>query len=290
MKLCRRLPSGRLFSFQAAYRRHRPFMTAWVLFFCSVQREFFTLCHRTLACGQLKPRIGICYLVLAVGQCLGFEVDRECLAGQRKTESIRCAREPQLSAAVLTEGIDAALVGHCKAAVDALFMRATLGAAAASAQQHDARYEQHRRKAAGGKKERPSPLLPFDRRAVQLTPAEYFRLCHWSRYSVILHCFTLLYFDILTSSRKSKSIGRPVPTGVSSSHRHISPVSVTPGLVIRKRKICPLRHASNGAGTPFRPRSAGDTRSECGCRLPPYGQTPAYPTRSNIVNARPHGK
>ena len=115
-------------------------------------------------------------------------------------------------------------------------MRAALGAAAASAQQHDARYEQHHRKAAGGKKERPSPLLLFDRRAAQLTPAEYFRLGHWSRYSVILHFFTLLYFDILTSSRKSKSIGRPVPMGVSSSHRHISPVSVTPGLVMRKRK------------------------------------------------------
>ena len=115
-------------------------------------------------------------------------------------------------------------------------MRAALGAAAASAQQHDARYEQHRRKAAGGKKERPSPLLFFDGRTAQLTPAEYFRLGHWSRYSVILHCFTLLYFDILTSSRKSKSIGRPVPMGVSSSHRHISPVSVTPGLVMRKRK------------------------------------------------------
>ncbi len=111
----------------------------------------------------------------------------------------------------------------------------------ASAQQHDAHYEQHRRKAAGGKKECPSPLLLFDRRTVQLTPAEHFRLGHGSclrRYSVILHCFTLLYFyfNILTSSRKSNSIGRPVPMGVSSSHRHISPVSVTPGLVMRKRK------------------------------------------------------
>ena len=95
-------------------------------------------------------------------------------------------------------------------------MRAALGAAAASAQQHDARYEQHRRKAAGGKKERPSPLLLFDRRAAQLTPAEHFCLGHESflrRYSVILHCFTLLYFNILTSSRKSKSIGRTVPMG-----------------------------------------------------------------------------
>ena len=86
----------------------------------------------------------------------------------------------------------------------------------ASAQQHDAHYEQHRRKAAGGKKECPSPLLLFDRRTAQLTPAEHFRLGHGSclrRYSVILHCFTLLYFNILTSSRKSKSIGRPVPMG-----------------------------------------------------------------------------
>ena len=239
LKLCRRLPSVRLFSFQAAYRRHRPFTTAWVLFFCSVQREFLTLCRRTLASGQLKPRIGIRHLVLAVGQCLGFEIDRECPTGQRKTEFIRCAGKPQLSAAVLTEGIDAALVGHCKAAVDALVMRAALGAAAASAQQHNARYEQHRRKAAGGKKERPSPLLLLDRRAAQLTPAEHFRLGHGSflrRYSVILHYFTLLYFDILTLSRKSNSIGRPVPMGVSSYHRHISPVSVTPGLDIRKRK------------------------------------------------------
>ena len=70
---------------------------------------------------------------------------------------------------------------------------------AASAQQHDARYEQHRRKTAGGKKERPSPLLPFDCRTAQLTPAEYFRLGHGSWYSVILHCFTLLYYDILNS-------------------------------------------------------------------------------------------
>lgn len=101
--------------------------------FCSVQREFLTLCRRTLACGQLKPRIGIRHLVLAVGQCLGFEVDRERPAGQREAESIRCAGEPQLSAAVLTEGIDAAFVGHCKAAVDALVMRAALGVAAASA-------------------------------------------------------------------------------------------------------------------------------------------------------------
>ena len=132
MKLCRRLPSGRLFSFQTAYRRHRPFMTAWVLFFCSVQREFLTLCRRTLACGQLKPRIDIRHLVLAVGQCLGFKVDRECLTGQRETESIRCAGEPQLSAAVLTEGIDAVPVGHYKAAVDALVMRSALGMAAAS--------------------------------------------------------------------------------------------------------------------------------------------------------------
>ena len=199
MKLCRRLPSGRLFSFQAAYRRHRPFMTAWVLFFCSVQYVLLALGRRTLACGQLKPRIDICHLVLAVGQCLGFEIDRERPAGQRKTESIRCVRESQLSAAVLTEGIDTALVGHCKAAVDALVTRATLGVSAASAQQHDARYEQHRRKAAGGKKERPSPLLLFDRRTAQLTPAEYFRLGHGSRYSVILHCFTLLYYDILNS-------------------------------------------------------------------------------------------
>lgn len=140
-------------------RRHHPFTTAWVLFFYSVQREFLTLCRRTLDCGQLKPRIGIRYLVLAVGQCLGFEVDRECLAGQRKTESIRCAGEPQLSAAVLTEGINAVSVGHCKAVVDALVTGASLGAAAAPAQQHDARYEQHRRKAAGGKKERLSPLF-----------------------------------------------------------------------------------------------------------------------------------
>ena len=108
---------------------------------------------------------------------------------------IRCAGKPQLSAAVLAEGIDTALVGHCKAAVDALVMRAALGVAAATAQQHDARYEQHRRKAAGGKKECPSPLLPFDGRAAQLTPAEYFRLGHGSclrQYSVILHCLTLL--------------------------------------------------------------------------------------------------
>ena len=122
------------------------------------------MCRRTLACGQLKPRIGICHLVLAVGQCLGFKVDRECLTGQRETESIRCAGEPQLSAAVLTEGIDAVPVGHYKAAVDALVMRSALGMAAASAQQHDAHYEQHRRKAAGGKKKCPSPLLLFDRR------------------------------------------------------------------------------------------------------------------------------
>ena len=175
-------------------------MTAWVLFFCSVQYVLLALCRRTLACGQLKPRIGIRHLIFAVGQCLGFKVNRECLTGQRETEFIRCAGEPQLSAAVLTEGIDAAPVGHCKAAVDALVMRAALlGAAAASAQQHDARYEQHRRKAAGGKKERPSPLLLFDLRAAQLTPAEYFRLGHGSRYSVILHCFTLLYYDILNS-------------------------------------------------------------------------------------------
>ena len=110
-------------------------------------------------------------------------------------ESIRCAGKPQLSAAVLTEGINAALVRHCKTAVDALVMSAALGAAAATAQQHDARYEQHRRKAAGGKKERPSPLLLFDGRAAQLTPAEHFRLGHGSclrRYSVILHCITLL--------------------------------------------------------------------------------------------------
>lgn len=56
-----------------------------------VQREFLTLCRRTLACGQFKPRIGIRHLVLAVGQCLGFEIDRECPTGQRKTEFIRCA-------------------------------------------------------------------------------------------------------------------------------------------------------------------------------------------------------
>ena len=55
-------------------------------------------------------------------------------------------------------------------------MRAALGVAAATAQQHDARYEQHRRKAAGGKKECPSPLLPVDGRAAQLTTAERFRV------------------------------------------------------------------------------------------------------------------
>lgn len=200
-------------------------MTAWVLFFCSVQREFLTLCRRTLACGQLKPRIDIRHLVLAVGQCLGLKVDKECPAGQRETEFIRCAGKPQLSAAVLTECIDAALVGHCKAAVDALVMRAALGAAAATAQQHDARYEQHRRKGAGDKKERPSPLLLFDRRAAQLTPAEHFCLGHGPflrRYSVILHCFTLLYFNILTSSRKSKSIGRPVPIGGVLPQTHLA--------------------------------------------------------------------
>ena len=174
-------------------------MTAWVLFFCSIQYVHHSLCRRTLACGQLKPRIGIRHIVFAVGQCLGIEIDSERLTGQRETESIRCAGKSQLSAAVLTEGIDAALVGHCKAAVDALVMRAAIGMAAASAQQHNAHYEQHRRKSAGGKKERPSSLLPFDRRTAQLTPAEYFRLGHGSWYSVILHCFTLFYYDILNS-------------------------------------------------------------------------------------------
>ena len=69
--------------------------------------------------------------------------------------------------------------------------------AAASAQQHDAHYEQHRRKAADGKKERPSPLLFFDRRTAQLTPAEYFRLGHGSflrRYSVKLLKLILALF------------------------------------------------------------------------------------------------
>ena len=187
-------------------------MTAWVLFFCSVQYVFRTLCRRAHASGQLKPRIGIRHLVLAVGQCLGFKVDRERPAGQRKTEFIRCAGKPQLSAAVLTEGINAALVGHCKAAVDALVMRAAIGMAATSAQQHNAHYEQHRRKAAGGKKERPSPLLLFDGRTTQLTPAEYFRLGHWSflrRYSVILHCFTLLlqYFDFIQKIKQHRQAG-----------------------------------------------------------------------------------
>lgn len=117
------------------------------------------------------------HLVFAVGQRLGFIIDRRRSARQRKTKFVRCAAgEPQISAAVLTEGVGTVFIGLFKAAADAFGFSRAVGLIDAAAQQHDVRNEQNRRKAAGGKKERSSPFLLFNHLATQLMPAENFLL------------------------------------------------------------------------------------------------------------------